>query len=275
MTTLLSEDLVFHPFEDFVAGHPLPERFAFSLDSDLHPLSLLAAKKLQFHLSTQQEWEHNFGLTDQEGIVIGKMFGVLVVRTQDGELGYLAAFSGKLAGGNHHAGFVPPIFDGLAEGGFLNQGMTELARINQKIRILEELAGPVDNQIQLLKDERKVHSAALQNEIFDQYSFLNQAGEIKSLREIFKNASYKNPPVGAGECAAPKLLQYAFQQGMQPIALAEFWWGLSPKSANWKHGHFYPPCREKCAPILKHMLSGLEMGVSKYFRLELHSTVIV
>lgn len=260
MATLLSEDLVFHSLEDFVATYPLPERFSVSFDSDFHSVSLLAAQKLQLYLSTQQEWVHNFGLTGQEGVVIGKMFGVLVVRAQDGELGYLAAFSGKLAGGNHHAGFVPPIFDGLAEGGFLNQGMTELLRINQEIRILEELAEPVGNQIQLLKDERKAHSATLQNKIFEQYSFLNQAGEVKSLREIFKNASYKNPPVGAGECAAPKLLQYAFQQGMQPIALAEFWWGLSPKSANWKHSHFYPPCREKCAPILAHMLSGLEMG---------------
>jgi tRNA pseudouridine32 synthase/23S rRNA pseudouridine746 synthase len=264
LTTLQSEDLVFNPLEDFVAAYPLPERFTSSLDSDLHPLSLLAVKKLQFHLTTQQEWVHNFGLTDQEGMVIGKMFGVLVVRKCEGELGYLAAFSGKLAGGNHHAGFVPPIFDGLAEGGFLNSGMTELARMNQEIRVLEELelSEPVENQIQLLKDERKAHSATLQNEIFDQYSFLNQAGELKSLREIFRDASYKNPPVGAGECAAPKLLQYAFQQGMQPIALAEFWWGLSPKSANWKHGHFYPPCREKCAPILRHMLGGLKIQSS-------------
>ena len=114
-------------------------------------------------------------------------------------------------------------------------------------------------QIQVLKTLRKSHSVSLQNEIFDQYHFLNQAGEEKSLREIFENAFYKNPPAGAGECAAPKLLQYAFQHQMQPIAMAEFWWGLSPKSDFWKHGHFYPACHEKCAPILAHMLSGIEM----------------
>jgi tRNA pseudouridine32 synthase/23S rRNA pseudouridine746 synthase len=177
LLTLQSKDLVFNPFEDFVAVYPLPEQLAISFDSAPHPLSLLAAEKLQLHLAIQQEWVHNFGLTSQDGMVIGKMFGVLVVRTSEGELGYLAAFSGKLAGGNHHAGFVPPIFDGLAEGGFVNSGMTELSRINEQIRILEELYDSGENQIQLLKEKRKVHSAALQNAIFDQYSFLNQAGE--------------------------------------------------------------------------------------------------
>jgi tRNA pseudouridine32 synthase/23S rRNA pseudouridine746 synthase len=78
------------------------------------------------------------------------------------------------------------------------------------------------------------------------------------LREIFENALYKNPPAGAGECAAPKLLQYAFQHNMKPIAMAEFWWGLSPKSDFWKHGQYYPACQEKCRPILDHMLAGIE-----------------
>ncbi|RZJ17244.1 MAG: pseudouridylate synthase, partial [Acinetobacter sp.] len=68
---------------------------------------------------------------------------------------------------------------------------------------------------------------------------------------------YKNPPAGAGECAAPKLLQYAFQHHFKPLALTEFWWGQSPKSATWKHKHFYAPCKEKCGPILKHMLEGI------------------
>ncbi|RZK01842.1 MAG: pseudouridylate synthase, partial [Flavobacterium sp.] len=75
------------------------------------------------------------------------------------------------------------------------------------------------------------------------------------LNEIFNNAGYKNPPAGAAECAGIKLLQYAFLHHMKPLALGEFWWGKSPKSNTWKHGMFYPCCKEKCEPILKHMLS--------------------
>jgi tRNA pseudouridine32 synthase/23S rRNA pseudouridine746 synthase len=109
--------------------------------------------------------------------------------------------------------------------------------------------------IQRLKDERKAKSAALQQKLFQQYSFLNQNGETKSLGAIFDN----NPPASAGECAAPKLLHHAFQHQLQPIALAEFWWGQSPKSEIRKHGHFYPACTGKCKPILAHMLVGLNV----------------
>lgn len=256
----LQNDDVFSPFDEVIPAHELPEKFTFPFDYEPHPICLLAVGKLQSHLTSQQDWDHNFGLADHQEGAIGKMFGVLVVQTEQNEVGYLSAFSGKLAGGNHHAKFVPPLFDGMEEGGFLNSGMTELARINQEIKILEE-EKPADHQEQifLLKTLRKNNSNALQKEIFDQYHFLNQAGEQKSLCEIFEDASYKNPPAGAGECAAPKLLQYAFQQNMKPLAMAEFWWGLSPKSDYWKHGQFYPACKEKCAPILAHMLEGIPM----------------
>ena len=258
--TILSTDTAFSPFEETISVQSYPDRFTFPFDYQPHPLSLLAVDKLQEHLETQTEWQHNFGLTnDDKSTVIGKMFGVLVVETQKNEIGYLAAFSGKLAGGNHHSKFVPPIFDGMAEGGFLNAGMTELARINFKIKTLESEKLMSDHEIRKLKLKRKEHSNALQNEIFDQYHFLNQAGETKSLIEIFSQANYKKPPAGAGECAAPKLLQYAFQNKMKPLAMAEFWWGLSPKSDFWKHQQFYPACQEKCAPILAHMLEGIAM----------------
>jgi tRNA pseudouridine32 synthase / 23S rRNA pseudouridine746 synthase len=41
--------------------------------------------------------------------------------------------------------------------------------------------------------------------------------------------------------------------------MAEFWWGVSPKSEIRKHGQFYPACRGKCEPILAHMLDGLDV----------------
>ncbi|WP_439584715.1 pseudouridylate synthase [Dyadobacter bucti] len=257
---ILPADVFFTPFEGSANDYPLPDKFTFPFGNNPHPLSVRAAEMLQLHLENQRDWQHNFGLSNEPGNVIGKMFGVLVVETETNEVGYLAAFSGKLAGGNHHAKFVPPIFDGVTKGGFLNAGMTELSRINEEIKTLVENKGE-DQEIQLrdLKVLRKKHSVSLQNKIFDQYHFLNQTGDRRSLREIFADAAYKNPPAGAGECAAPKLLQYAFRHKMKPLALAEFWWGLSPKSDFWKHGQFYPACREKCAPILAHMLEGIAM----------------
>lgn len=258
MQNPVHENSAFTPFNESPEINELAVNLSFSLGDQLHPLCQLAATQLQFHLQHQQEWEHNFGLlTGAEGMVIGKMFGVLVVRTKASKLGYLSAFSGKLAGKNHHNKFVPPIFDGLEAGGFVNEGMEKLTRFNEKIRILEESK---QNNVQLqeiqhLKVLRKNHSTALQDQIFEQYNFLNRAGQSKNLMETFEHTVAQKPPAGAGECAAPKLLQFAFMNEMEPLAIAEFWWGLSPKSDYWKHGQFYPPCREKCGPILAHMLS--------------------
>lgn len=240
-------------------GISVPETFVLQSGDKAHPLSILAAKQLQEYLTNQQEWSHNFGLIpQQEGAIIGKMFGVLVVRNKHNDIGFLAAFSGKLAGGNHHSGFVPPIFDSLSDQCFLNEGMAELRDINMQIRntlTLKEKG--FEEKIDQLKILRKNNSIFLQTKLFKSYVFLNQFKEEKSLTELFKNAAYKNPPAGAGECAAPKLLQYAFENQMQALALAEFWWGKSPKSETWKHKQFYPSCKEKCAPILAHMLKGL------------------
>lgn len=250
-------DKFFIPFSPPVDSFSLPNKF--NLHKTPHPLAILAAKDLQHYLQVQEDWEHNFGLnSDHTGKVVGKMFGVLVVRTPGNETGYIAAFSGKLANSNQHIKFVPPIFDGLSNQSFVNDGMRELSELNVEIKDLEHSVSIcAEKQIRLLKSKRRNHSIALQKKIFDQYFFLNQAGMQKSLNQLFENASYKNPPSGAGECAGPKLLQYAFQNQMTPIALTEFWWGLSPKSAQWKHGHHYECCKEKCQPILAHMLEGL------------------
>lgn len=230
----------------------------FLLEDNCRILSLKAVSDLQKYLTEQKDWIHNFGLTDQEGKVIGKMFGVLVVINSMNEIGYISAFSGKLAVGNHHSNFVPPVFDGLSEESFVNAGMMHLKEINKELERLEnDKVQDHASEIQFLKAERKDHSILLQNEIFEQYHFLNKYGVEKSLIEIFQKAGYKNPPSGAGECAAPKLLQYAFQNSLQPLVLTEFWWGLSPKSDTWKHKQFYRPCKEKCEPILEHMLEGL------------------
>ncbi len=249
------------PFEESIEAYSLPERFTYPFNYQPHPLCVLAAQDVQLHLNTQKEWEHNFGLVDgQAGAVIGKMFGVLLVKTEQNEIGYLAAFSGKLAGGYHHAKFLPPVFDALTENSFLNIGMQELSRINEEIKTLHELETTEGiEKISSLQKLRKENSTALQAKLFDQFYFLNQAGEEKSLRAIFQATLNPNPPSGSGECAAPKLLQYSFQHNMKPLAMAEFWWGVSPKSDFRKHGSFYPACRDKCEPILAFMLAGIEM----------------
>ena len=82
--------------------------------------------------------------------------------------------------------------------------------------------------------------------------------------DICAETALKPPPAGAGECAAPKLLQYAFQHHLMPLAMAEFWWGASPKSEVKKHQQYYPACTGKCQPILKHMLVGMQMDENPF-----------
>ena len=108
-------------------------------------------------------------------------------------------------------------------------------------------------QIENIRQQRAAHSADLQRRIFERYTFLNALGEQKNVLELFAGS----PPAGAGECAAPKLLQYAYLNQLKPICMAEFWWGMSPDSEVRIHGHFYPSCKSKCEPILGHMLKGL------------------
>ena len=77
--------------------------------------------------------------------------------------------------------------------------------------------------------------------------------------QIFKSSSHGNPPSAAGECAAPKLLHYAFKHQLKPIALAEFWWGNTLKNIEREHKDFYPACKNKCRPILEYMLDDTEL----------------
>ena len=116
-----------------------------------------------------------------------------------------------------------------------------------------------ENQIQTLKHERKNRSAALQQRLFRQFRMLNARGEMKDLCQIFRDTPQGVPPAGAGECALPKLLQYAYLHGLHPLAMGEFWIGQSPKEELRREGNFYPSCKSKCEPILKHMLIGLEV----------------
>ncbi|MBR1499619.1 MAG: RNA pseudouridine synthase [Bacteroidaceae bacterium] len=136
----------------------------------------------------------------------------------------------------------------------------ELRRLRQtwEQRIMADEAPLRERQEQLtrLRKERHERSIALQQWLFRQFTFLNALGEEKALPELFAPAT---PPAGAGECCAPRLLQAAYREGLRPLCMAEFWVGASPADEVRHDGHFYPACRSKCRPILRHMLRGLDV----------------
>ena len=316
-----------HPFHTDISGIPLPTRFTYPFCYTPHPLCVRAAEEVQQYLAQHPEWNE------------GKMFGVLVVQTAEGELGYLAAFSGILAGQNKLPFFVPPVYDLLQPDGFFKQEEAEISALNARITQMEQdpeyvqqktalrqaeanaqtalnaarqalktakaqreerrrsstltpegadaliresqfqkaeykrlehrlkeqmnaLRLPIETHeasLQTLKHERKERSANLQLRLFRQFRLLNYRGEVKDLCELFADTVQRIPPAGAGECAAPKLLQYAYLHGWRPLAMAEFWWGKPSQTEVRQQGCYYPSCTGKCGPILRHMLQGLDV----------------
>ena len=269
----------------------------------------------------------------------GKMFGVLVVRDKEGNVGYLAAFSGLFMGSNNVDGFVPPVFDLQNPDGYFKREEAEISAINAKIKGLEVSAEYIaaksaleavkcvadealdgmraefaankagraqmraggtltaDDEAALIKAsqfekaelkraqrawqakivekeyllkiftdqkalyvaERRSRSAALQQWLFRQFVMQNGRGEKRTLLDIFKEHRGCIPPAGAGECAGPKLMQYAYANSLHPLALAEFWVGESPVGEVRRDGCFYGACKSKCEPILTYMLQGLDV----------------
>ncbi|MCZ4694673.1 hypothetical protein [Ancylomarina euxinus] len=182
------------------------------------------------------------------------MFGILVVQKEDCTYSYLGTVSGKLQGNTICDKFVPSTFDDSIDDFFINRGMTELTEIGNQIKKAKK-----PSEISLLIENRKQKSFALQQRLFENYQFLNFSGIEKNVLQIFESSSHGNPPAAAGECAAPKLLQYAFKNRLKPIALAEFWWGNSIKNQEREHKLFYPACKNKCRPILEYMLDDVEL----------------
>lgn len=139
----------------------------------------------------------------------------------------------------------------------------ELKRIQtrwkQEIDAIKDTLSVRNEQLKAWKAERQSRSIALQEKIFRHFVMLNANGEVRDLCDIFADTPQGFPPAGAGECAAPKLLQYAYKHGYQPLAMAEFWVGNSPKDIIRHHGYFYPSCKAKCEPILKWQLQGLDV----------------
>ena len=320
-----------HHFKSDISVVETPVRFNNPFYYSPHALCVLAADEVRAMLSRDEAL-----LADA---LRGKMFGVLVVRTHDGGIAYLAAFSGLLACSNNVDGFVPPVFDFLSPTGYFKQEEGRISLLNARIKEMEcdgeypmalaeqdalkrameqeltamreamatcrqrrneqratgtltadeeasliresqfqkaelkratvrwqqlvaqcgERIAPLRAQIAAMKDERKRRSAALQQWLFEQFVMLNARGEGRTLLDIFKEQRGCIPPAGAGECAAPKLMQYAYANSLQPLALAEFWVGESPAGEVRHDGCFYGACKSKCEPILSHMLKGLDV----------------
>lgn len=244
-----------------------PSRFPTPFDrSAVHPLARLAAMELMQSLEAHHalSWRlHEPGN--------GKMFGVLVVAAPDGTIGYLRAFSGMMNGTWDVAGWAPSTFDQAARDivwvpgevemfEFAAQRAALVARLREAAHSSESKR--INAEIRALDAVRAERSRTLMAGIQDSYHFANARGESKSLRSIFAPVE---PPAGAGDCAAPKLLAYAYRLGLRPLALAEFWWGASSTTGDRREGVFYAACRGKCLPILTHMLDGLPADAPPLF----------
>ena len=190
------------------------------------PETVEAAKALTARIDASQRLRNIFSE--------GKMLGVLLT-----DCGVLNAFSGLAGGLSVLEGFVPPIFDYSAPDGYFRRREAEISAMPDGIAKGRE-------------------SARLQDWLFSRYEVLNARGEQLSVKRIFARRGLV-PPGGTGDCAAPKLLQYAYLHGMKPLAMGEFWYGASHSSEVREHGHFYPACFGKCGPLLSFMMEGLDV----------------
>ena len=138
------------------------------------------------------------------------------------------------------------------------------AELRRRRKAMEQAESTLNTQhstfLKSLQRKRKQMSDELQRWLFSAYRMLNAKGEERDLIDIFREYTYAMPPAGAGDCCAPKLLQYAYLHHLRPVCMAEFWWGESPASEIRHHLHYYPACRSKCLPILTHMLKGLNVA---------------
>ena len=155
----------------------------------------------------------------------GKMMGVLQAERPDGSREMLYAFSGRAGERSFVEGFVPPVFD------------YDPAAI--------DAASPEQSQ-------------QFQRWLFERYVVFNGRGESRSVLDIFADRGLV-PPSGTGDCAAPKLLQYAYRNGLRPLSIGEFWYGAPPQKEVRRSGAFYPACTGKCGPLLAYMLQGIEV----------------
>ena len=279
MRIFASMNLRVHPLQTDIEP---PSQLNNPFNYEPHPLCLLAAEEVKKYVRAHEDL-----LADAEK---GEMFGVLIVKPtlnpsrREGDLmtsnsnhgtlpsgglgvGFLAAYAGLLAGRNDWDWFVPPIFDAQQPDGRFKQTEAKISALNKEIESLEttntQHLSPNTQRVLTLKHQRKQMSNDLLLWLFEQYNLINYKGEVRNVVDIWRDyhnspkllRKFPLPPGGTGECCAPKLFQYAFQHGLKPLAIAEFWWGESPKREIRHHFQFYPACNGKCKPILSWQLA--------------------
>lgn len=223
---------IHRPYQD-----GLPDRFTWPFRYCPDQAVRLAAEKVIQHIDSDEGLKAAFSE--------GKMLGVLVVMTGAGKaddgllhgldtengIFYLAAFSGNAGGRNRISGFVPPIFDTLDPEGHFKKEEAAINAVSEEIERLEGTAAlpdedpglPVRERIRELKEKRAEQSVRLQEWLFSQYAVRNASGETRSVLDIFADKGLV-PPGGTGDCAAPRLLQYAFTHSLEPVSMGEFWY---------------------------------------------------
>ena len=227
----------------------LPDRFTYPFRYVPRPEIVRAAERLIAELDSPGA-EEKYGEAVLRDLRAGKMMGVLMCAAHssvsssasdtDGEKTvFLYGFSGTAGGTSNVQGFVPPILDITEPNGYFKRREAEISAMP---------AGP----------EKSAASAGLQEWLFENYVVRNALAETASIRAVFA-ARGLTPPGGTGECAAPKLLQEAYRLGLKPLAMGEFWYGISPKNEVREQGRFYPSCTGKCGPLLTWMMRGLDV----------------
>jgi len=201
-----------------------PSRFPSPFDAGaVHPLARRAAREV---METLQSPATAAWRLDDSGN--GKMFGILVVEAPDGTLGYLRGFSGMVHGQWEIDGWAPPTFDASARDAVWIPGEVEMRDLAaQRQGMLDLLASnPAEairhrtaRGLRAFDEARTARSRVLMRLIQDSYHFRSARGDQRPLRSLFAPAE---PPAGAGDCAAPKLVAQAYRLGLRPLALAEF-----------------------------------------------------
>ena len=237
----------------------IPAKFTYPFRYVPHPLVVEAARKLIAAIDSDPFLKYLFAE--------GKMLGVLVCSKPDSEETVtLNAFSGLAGGHSTLPGCVPPIFDTTTVPSLrrpVDRGsapVTSPAAPGLPIPLRSIPASAVALRSECSEGpSTSRESKELQDWLFRQYRVRNGLGEEKDIKEIFA-ARGLVPPGGTGECAAPKLLDYAFRNGLKPLCMGEFWYGASPGSGEVRqHGRFYPSCTGKCGPLLSWMLQGVDV----------------
>ncbi|WP_338430296.1 RluA family pseudouridine synthase [Synechococcus elongatus] len=134
-----------------------------------------------------------------------------------------------------------------ADDGFARSRLKQARR--QALADLQAEVAALDAEWQRLRRRRRAISRALQ-------TAMHQSATLRSFDGVEQAiASLGRLPTGTGDCCLPKLLHWAGVAGLRPLSIAEFWWG--PPLGDRQAGQFYGPCRDRCQPILGHLLAGL------------------